>query len=150
MLLRAYRDDTDPKDAGGWLATGDAGEWDPDAGRLRVRGRIGEVIVTGGEKVWPATVEQVLAPDPAVAEVVVFGRPDARWGQRVVARVVPVDPAAPPTLDHLREVVRATLPVWSAPHELEIAESLPRTSLGKIIRRDLGSTRRRGPSGPAP
>jgi O-succinylbenzoic acid--CoA ligase len=137
MLLRGYRDGTDPKDAAGWLATGDAGAWDPGAGCLRVRGRIGEVIVTGGEKVWPAAVERLLATDPAVAEVAVFGRDDATWGQRVVARVVPSDPAAPPTLDRLRDLVRATLPVWAAPHELEIVRDLPRTALGKVRRREL-------------
>jgi o-succinylbenzoate---CoA ligase len=137
MLLRAYRDGTDPKDAGGWLATGDAGTWDAAAGRLRVSGRIGDVIVTGGEKVWPAAVERVLSTDPAVAEVAVFGRADPTWGQRVVARVVPSDPATPPTLDHLRALVRATLPVWAAPHELELATALPHTALGKIQRRRL-------------
>jgi len=137
MLLRAYRDGTDPKDGDGWLATGDGGVWDPVAGRLRVSGRLADVIVTGGEKVWPAAVERLLAADPAVAEVAVFGRDDPTWGQRVVARVVPSDPAAPPTLDHLRTVVRTTLPVWAAPHELELARSLPHTALGKIQRHRL-------------
>jgi O-succinylbenzoic acid--CoA ligase len=137
MLLRAYRDGTDPKDADGWLATGDGGEWDADAGRLRVSGRLADVIVTGGEKVWPAAVERLLAADPAVAEVAVFGRDDPTWGQRVVARVVPADAAAPPTLDHLRSVVRATLPAWAAPHELELTRSLPHTALGKVQRHRL-------------
>jgi O-succinylbenzoic acid--CoA ligase len=137
MLLRAYRDGTDPKDADGWLPTGDAGVWDAAAGRLSVRGRIGDVIVTGGEKVWPVAVERLLAADPSVAEVAVFGRPDPTWGRRVVARVVPSDPAAPPSLDRLRDLVRATLPVWAAPHELEIVDALPRTSLGKVQRHRL-------------
>jgi O-succinylbenzoic acid--CoA ligase len=137
MLLRAYRDRTDPKDREGWLPTGDAGSWDAAAGRLQVSGRVGDVIVTGGEKVWPAAVERLLATHPAVAEVVVFGRDDPTWGQRVVARVVPADPAAPPTLDVLRALVRATLPVWAAPHELEIVDALPRTSLGKVQRHRL-------------
>jgi O-succinylbenzoic acid--CoA ligase len=93
MLLRAYRDGTDPKDAAGWLPTGDAGTWDPAAGRLRVDGRIGDVIVTGGEKVWPTPVERALDAHPAVRESLVLGRPDPTWGHRVIARVVPVDPA---------------------------------------------------------
>jgi O-succinylbenzoic acid--CoA ligase len=137
MLLRAYRDGTDPRDADGWLPTGDAGSWDGVAQRLRVSGRIGDVIVTGGEKVWPAAVERVLATDPAVGEVAVFGRDDPTWGRRVVARVVPADPEDPPSLDRLRERVRATLPVWAAPHELEIVDTLPRTSLGKVQRHRL-------------
>jgi O-succinylbenzoic acid--CoA ligase len=81
----------------------------------------------------------VLATDPAVAEVAVFGRADPTWGQRVVARVVPSDPATPPTLDHLRDLVRATLPVWAAPHELELAAALPHTALGKIQRHRLAA-----------
>jgi O-succinylbenzoic acid--CoA ligase len=137
MLLRSYRDGTDPKDADGWLATGDAGAWDSVTGRLRVSGRIGEVIVTGGEKVWPVAVERLLAADPAVDQVAVFGRDDPTWGQKVVARVVPADPADPPSLDRLRDLVRATLPVWAAPHELEIVDTLPRTSLGKVQRHRL-------------
>lgn len=137
MLLRAYRDGTDPKDADGWLPTGDAGTWDAAAGRLQVRGRIGDVIVTGGEKVWPAAVERLLATAPGVAEVAVFGRPDPTWGQRVVARVVPTDPGAPPTLADLRAHVRTTLPAWAAPHELELTAALPRTTLGKVQRHRL-------------
>lgn len=131
MLLRGYRDGTDPKDTAGWLSTGDAGTWDSTAGRLHVTGRIGDLIITGGENVWPASVEQTLEMHPAVREVVVFGREDPEWGQRVVARVVPDDPTAPPSLDELRAFVRETLPVWAAPRELELADTLPRTALGK-------------------
>jgi O-succinylbenzoic acid--CoA ligase len=137
MTLRAYRDGTDPHTPDGWLPTGDAGQWDAEAGRLQVSGRIGDVIATGGEKVWPSTVEHVLATDPAVAEVAVFGRPDPKWGHRVVARIVPTDPAAPPTLHHLRDLVKANLPPWAAPHELELVTTLPRTALGKVQRHRL-------------
>lgn len=133
MLLRAYRDGTDPKDADGWFATGDTGRWD-DTGRLVVAGRAGDLVVTGGEKVWPTTVERVLDAHPGVREALVFGRPDPTWGHRVVARIVPTDPHDPPTLDALQGWVKESLPPWAAPREVEVADALPRTALGKLLR----------------
>lgn len=136
MLLRAYRDGRDPKDADGWFATGDGGELDAD-GRLVVHGRTGEMINTGGEKVWPVEVEQVLALHPAVADVAVIGRPHPEWGATVTAVVVPTDPAAPPTLDELRTHCREHLHPWAAPRGLELTDALPKTLLGKIQRARL-------------
>jgi O-succinylbenzoic acid--CoA ligase len=133
MLLRCYLDGTDPKDADGWFATGDAGEIVADV--LHVHGRIGDVINTGGEKVWPTAVERALAGAPGVAEIAIAGRADPEWGQRVVAFVVPAD--APPTLDALRDVVKQSLPAYCAPKELVLVDALPRTTSGKIRRRDL-------------
>ncbi len=138
MLLRAYRDGWDPKDAGGWMATGDAGSVGDD-GTVRVVGRIDEVIVTGGEKVWPAPVEAVLAGHLGVREVAVVGRPDREWGQRVVAVVVAHDAGAPPTLDELRDRVKQHLPAYAAPRELVVVEALPRTALGKLRRVGLAT-----------
>jgi O-succinylbenzoic acid--CoA ligase len=140
MLLRCYRDGTDPKDPDGWFATGDAGTWDAAAGRLRVEGRMGDVIVTGGEKVWPAAVERVLGAWDAVAEVAVAGRPDDEWGQRVVAVIVPADPSAPPSLDAVRDVVKAELPAYAAPRQVVIAGALPRTGIGKVSRTALAAS----------
>ena len=100
-LLRCYRDGTDPKDPDGWLPTGDEGALDDD-GLLTVHGRRGDVIVTGGEKVWPDPVEAALRRVPGVADVAVIGRPDPEWGQAVTAVVVPSDPGDPPSLDALR------------------------------------------------
>lgn len=136
MLLRAYRDGTDPKGADGWLATGDAGSVGA-TGRVSVDGRLADVIVTGAEKVWPAAVEAVLREVPGVAEVAVVGRPDPEWGARVVAVVVPADRASPPALDALRAAVRERLAPWAAPRELVLADALPRTALGKLRRRAL-------------
>lgn len=141
MLLRAYRDGTDPfvagpDGAGGWLPTGDGGTLGADD-VLRVDGRLGEVVTTGGEKVWPVPVEQLLATHPAVAEAAVWRRPDAEWGERVVAWIVPVDPAAPPSAEALRELVKEHLPPWAAPKEVVLVASLPRTSSGKVRRADL-------------
>lgn len=142
MLLRCYRDGTNPRvpgpdGEGGWLPTGDAGRLDED-GRLYVDGRLADVVTTGGEKVWPVPVEQVIATHADVAEAAVWRRPDAEWGERVVAWVVPRDPEAPPTLEALRELVTATLPPWAAPKELVVVDALPRTPSGKVRRRDLG------------
>ncbi|MGH9209771.1 MAG: class I adenylate-forming enzyme family protein [Acidimicrobiales bacterium] len=143
MLLRAYRDGTDPKDGEGWLPTGDAGEVDAATGRLRVHGRVGDVIVTGGEKVWPTPVELALGRHPQVDEVLVVGRADPTWGERVVAVIVPADTSDTPSLDVLRDWVKQTLPPWAAPHELEVRGTLPRTALGKVIRqRGRARTRR--------
>ena len=119
----------------GWLRTRDSGSLND--GVLAVNGRLDEVIVTGGEKVWPAEVEEVLAEHPQVAEVAVRGAPDEEWGQRVVALVVPRDGASPPLLDSVRAHVARTLPRYKAPRELVIVESLPRTSLGKVRRSRL-------------
>lgn len=133
MLLRGYRDGTDPKDADGWLPTGDAGRIDAE-GRLVVNGRIGDMIITGGENVWPGPVEAVLRALPEVAEVAVAGRPDAEWGQRVVAFVVPSDASSPPTLDALRVAVKARIASFAAPRELVLLDRLPTTALGKVQR----------------
>ena len=135
MLLRCYRDGTDPKTRDGWFATGDLGELTPD-GRLRVHGRRGDLIITGGENVWPTAVERVLAGHPAVADVAVVGRPDPEWGQRVTAVVVPAS-GATPSLDELRAHVKEQLAPFAAPRELELVERIPRTSLGKVRRGDL-------------
>ena len=136
MLLRAYRDGGDPKRAGGWLPTGDSGRLDAD-GHLTVFGRIAEVIVSGGEKVWPSPVEQLLGRHPAIDQVAVWKRSDAEWGERVVAWVVPVDRAHPPVLEELRELVAGRLGRWAAPRELVVTEDLPRTSSGKVTRTAL-------------
>jgi O-succinylbenzoic acid--CoA ligase len=142
MLLRAYLDGTDPKDADGWLATGDLGHIDD--GRLVVDGRRDDLIVTGGENVWPEPVERVLAGAEGVAAVAVAGPADAEWGQRVTAYVVATDPARPPTLADLRARVKEALPAWCAPHQLVLVDELPRTALGKV-RRDQLITRTPSP-----
>jgi o-succinylbenzoate---CoA ligase len=135
-LFRGYRDGTDPRDASGWFDTGDLGALAAD-GRLTVFGRSRDLIVTGGEKVWPAPVEQALLRHPAVADVAVAGRPDAEWGQRVVAYVVPRDRALPPSLEMLRATVKERLPAYMAPREVVAVDALPRTPLGKVQRERL-------------
>lgn len=136
MLLRTYLGGPDPKTAAGWLATGDEGEFDSE-GRLVVHGRRGDVIVTGGEKVWPAPVESIIRSLEGVADAAVAGRADPEWGQRVVAWVVPETRLAPPDLARIRSAVKSELPAYNAPRELVIVEELPRTPLGKIRRASL-------------
>jgi len=128
MLLRAYRDGTDPR-VDGWFPTGDLGTWLPD-GRLHVEGRAGDLIVTGGEKVWPGPVEEALRRHPAVDDVVVAGRPDDEWGEVVTAFVVPVAGQVP-TLPDLRAVAKEALAPYCAPRALVLLADIPRTALGK-------------------
>ncbi|MCB0956377.1 MAG: long-chain fatty acid--CoA ligase [Ilumatobacter sp.] len=135
MLTRGYRDGSTPVDAEGWLHTGDLGRWNDD-GTLHVLGRAGDLIITGGENVWPDAVEAVLATHPNVAEAAVRGEPDEEWGQRVEAWVVPA--GDPPTLDALRAHAREHLPAFCAPKAVHIVDALPRTALGKIQRHLLG------------
>ncbi len=143
MLLRCYRNATapdgarqvDPKDVDGWFPTGDLGRWNED-GSLTVDGRKGDVIATGGEKVWPERAERLLIAQPGVADVAIIGRPHPEWGHEVVAVVVPTGPG--PDLEQLRDAVRAELPVWYAPRRVELVESLPRTALGKLQRSRVG------------
>jgi acyl-CoA synthetase (AMP-forming)/AMP-acid ligase II len=96
-------------------------------------------VITCGENVWPVAVERVLARHPSVREVAVVGRPDPDWGERVVALVVPVDPAEPPTLAALRAAAKESLPAYAAPRELELVDRLPRTASGKVARTRLRS-----------
>jgi o-succinylbenzoate---CoA ligase len=140
MLFRGYRDDparTAAAQRGGWLHTGDLGRLDPASRRLVVLGRLDDLIVTGGVNVHPVEVEEVLAAHPAVAEAGVGGRPDPRWGQRVVAYVVPRDPAAPPALAELRAFALERLAAAKAPRELVLVAALPRGPSGKLQRRLL-------------
>lgn len=120
-------------DADGWLATADLGHWSPD-GHLVVDGRADDLIITGGENVWPGPIEDALRTHPQVADVMVRAEPDPEWGQRVAAVVVPSNPSMPPTLDGLRAHVKATLPAPNAPRSLTLVEVIPRTALGKPIR----------------
>jgi O-succinylbenzoic acid--CoA ligase len=122
----------------GWLRTGDLGSLAAD-GALTVLGRRDDVIVSGGENVAPAEVEDVLACVPGVREVAVCGSADPEWGQVVTAWVVPSDDAHPPTLEALRAAARTALAPHKLPRRLELVRELPRTAAGKLRRRALGT-----------
>lgn len=139
-LLRCYRDGTDPVRPDGWYRTGDLGRLDPRTQHLSVLGRADDLIISGGEKVWPDPVEAILRTDHRVRDVAVVGRPDPEWGERVVAVVVAEDRNDPPSLQGLRDLVRTQLPRAAAPKELELVDSLPRTGLGKIRRSLLAAS----------
>jgi len=141
MLARGYRDAplptaVGPDGASDWFATGDAGHLDA-SGELSVVGRLAEVVVTGGEKVWPAAVEQVLSGAPGVAEVAVWKRSDPEWGERVVAWVVPTAGGTVPTQADLAARVAGELAPWAAPKEVVVVSELPRTGSGKVRRSAL-------------
>lgn len=137
MLLRRYRDGTDPRSSDGWFPTGDLGDLDAD-GLLTVHGRRSELIITGGENVWPEPIEAVLKSHRRVADAAIVGTPDPEWGELVTAIIVPTDAAAPPTLDDLRDVVKQELPAYCAPRRVVFRAELPRTTLGKLYRGGLG------------
>jgi len=143
-LMRGYRSDPQATatafTSDGWLRTGDIGEIDQN-GRLRVEGRADDLIISGGEKVWPGEVESAVRTHPKVLDVAAAGRPDAEWGQRVTVWVVPVDPRDPPTLEELRAFSAETLARHRGPRELVLVETLPRTASGKVRRAELPGAR---------
>ncbi|HYM46553.1 MAG TPA: AMP-binding protein [Solirubrobacteraceae bacterium] len=120
----------------GWLHTGDLGELDAD-GCLRVTGRKGDTIVSGGENVAPAEVEAVLEAHPDVLEAAVLGRADPRWGEAVAA-IVFARPGSGVEAETLRAHCEQRLAPYKVPKQLElVGEPLPRTPSGKLLRRAL-------------
>ncbi|HZZ53232.1 MAG TPA: AMP-binding protein [Trebonia sp.] len=110
-------------------------------GRVVVRGRADDVINTGGHKVVPGEVAAVLESCPGVLEVIVVGRADPEWGQRVTAVVVPADPADPPSLELLRTHVSERLPRYACPSEVVLTRAIPLLASGKP---DLASLKAAG------
>jgi acyl-CoA synthetase (AMP-forming)/AMP-acid ligase II len=120
----------------GWLHTGDLGVVDA-AGYLFLSGRKGDMIIRGGENVYPEEVEAALMRHPAVREAAVVGRADDRYGESVVAWIVAQDADAPPDTEELRRFVRQNLAGFKVPTSWEFVSALPRGSLGKMLRREL-------------
>ncbi len=123
-------------EADGWLRTGDAGRIDAD-GFLHVLVRRDDLIVSGGENVFPAEVEAVLAAHPGIAEAGVAGRPDPAWGAVPVAWVVPRPGAPVPVDTELRDHCRARLAPYKVPVDFIVVASLSRTASGKLRRSEL-------------
>jgi long-chain acyl-CoA synthetase len=123
-------------DAKGWLHTGDAGFIDED-GYLYIRDRIKDMIITGGENVYPAEVESVLREHPAVEDVAVIGLPDAKWGEVVVAVVVP---RAGVDARDIVEQARKRIAGFKLPKRVEFIDALPRNAAGKVLKRALRET----------
>jgi acyl-CoA synthetase (AMP-forming)/AMP-acid ligase II len=117
----------------GWLHTGDLGSVDAD-GYLHLVGRRHDMVVRGGENVYPLEVENALASHPQVAAAGVVGVPDPRLGENLAAFLVPVDPGSPPDFDQLRAFTRARLAGFKVPAHWQIVSELPLTHNGKLNR----------------
>jgi acyl-CoA synthetase (AMP-forming)/AMP-acid ligase II len=115
--------------------TGDLGVQEPD-GTVYIRGRRNELILRGGANVYPGEVERVLEAHPAVAECAVFGIPDARLGERVVATVV-LAPGASASVEVLQDACRAELARYKVPERIAFVEALPRNAMSKVVKRLL-------------
>jgi acyl-CoA synthetase (AMP-forming)/AMP-acid ligase II len=120
----------------GWFRTGDIGTVDQATGHLRIRGRIKEMIITGGLNVYPREVEIVLEAHPSVAEAAVAGLPDDHWGEQVTAWVVPRD-GCPFDEAVLIAHARTQLASYKCPKRVFRLAALPRNQLGKIIKSAL-------------
>lgn len=118
-------------DADGWLHTGDLGSLDA-GGYLTVTGRLKDMIIRGGENIYPREIEAVLQSHPAVQSAAVFGRHDDQWGEAVVAVITATDPAAPPTRAELQAFVREQLAPHKTPKEWYVVAALPANAMGKI------------------
>ena len=119
----------------GWLRTGDGGFVDDD-GYLFLTDRIKDMIVSGGENVYPIEIEEVLAQHPDVADVAVIGTPHERWGEAVTALIV-ARPAATASPDDLVAFARERLAGYKLPRVVEFVDELPRTPTGKVLKRRL-------------
>ena len=119
----------------GWLRTGDGGYLDED-GYLFLTDRIKDMIVSGGENVYPVEVEEALAQHADVADVAVIGVPDPRWGEAVKALVVP-RPGARPAAEELIAFARQRLAGYKLPRSVDFVGELPRTPSGKVLKSEL-------------
>ena len=119
----------------GLLSSGDVGHFDDD-GRLFIDGRDDEMIVSGGENVFPREVEDLLAGHDAVKEVAVIGVDDEEFGQRLKAFVVAADREALDE-DEVKAYVKENLARYKVPREVEFLDSLPRNATGKVLKREL-------------
>ena len=137
------RDGSETLWRGGYLHTGDIGHID-DAGYLRVTDRLKDVIKSGGEWISSIELEDIVSRCDGVAEAAAIGIPDARWGERPLVLVVPIDPRSPPTEALIRSAIQkeadhGRVNRWAVPERILFVESLARTSVGKIDKKRLRS-----------
>jgi O-succinylbenzoic acid--CoA ligase len=141
-LMQGYLDDPEATARAirdGWLATGDLGRLDAEGG-LRVLDRRSDLIVSGGENVYPAELESVLVEHPDVAEAGVVGQPDAEYGERPLAYIVAA-PGRRLEPDRVLAFCRERLATYKVPVQLIEIQTLPRTASGKLLRRELKGLR---------
>jgi acyl-CoA synthetase (AMP-forming)/AMP-acid ligase II len=120
---------------GGWMHTGDAGCLDAE-GYLYIKDRVKDMIVSGGENIYPREVEDVLFAHPAVADVAVIGVPSERWGEEVKAVVV-LAPGQQATPDDLMNWCKGRIAGFKRPRSIDFTDALPRNASGKVLRREL-------------
>lgn len=126
----------------GWYHTGDIGSLD-SGGFLTIRDRLRDMIISGGENIYPLEIENVLSEHADVADCAIIGVPDDRWGETVMAVVVPVA-GAQPTSDDLTAYVRKRIAGYKCPRHVVLVETLPRNASGKVLKRVLRDTYRNG------
>jgi acyl-CoA synthetase (AMP-forming)/AMP-acid ligase II len=137
LLFDGYTGGGDKARVGALMSTGDMGHFDAD-GRLFVDGRDDDMIVSGGENVFPSEVENLLAGLPGVGEAAVIGVPDDEFGQRLRAYVVP-ESGASLDADELKAQVRRNLARYKVPREIVFVDELPRNATGKVLKRNLSA-----------
>ncbi|MCX5811582.1 MAG: AMP-binding protein [Proteobacteria bacterium] len=138
-VMKAYLDNPEGTSAafweGGWVRSGDIGIFDPN-GYLSIVDRLKDLIITGGENVYPREVEEVLYTSPEVEECAVIGLPDNEWGERVVAFIVPKS-GKTISNDALKAFLKARLSSFKVPKEYIITDELPKSPAGKILKREI-------------
>jgi fatty-acyl-CoA synthase len=120
---------------GGWLMTGDAASLDA-AGYVYIQDRVKDMIISGGENIYPREVENVLFDHPAIADVAVIGVPDERWGEAVKAVIV-FHPGSSATTDEIIGFCRGRLAGFKLPRSIDVVDAIPRTTTGKVLKREL-------------
>jgi fatty-acyl-CoA synthase len=134
LVMRGYHDAPEATasaiDEDGWYHTGDLASMD-DRGYCRIEGRLKDMIIRGGENIYPREIEDVLFAHPGIAEAAVIGAPDARWGEVVAAFIRPA-PGEQPTVEELRSYCRAHLAPYKTPVHWHFVDSFPLTPSGKI------------------
>jgi acyl-CoA synthetase (AMP-forming)/AMP-acid ligase II len=135
MLFEGYTGGGSKDVIGNLMATGDVGRFD-DGGRMFVEGRDDEMIVSGGENVFPKEVEDLLSRHAAVSDVAAVGVDDDQFGQRLKAFVV-LESGKKATEDELKSYVKKNLAGFKVPREFEFIDELPRNATGKVLKREL-------------
>lgn len=120
----------------GWINTKDKGYLDED-GYLFLKGRSSDMIIRGGENIAPQEIENILMAHPDIVDAAVIGVPSVEWGEEIMAIIIPKKIQAPPSIDEMKAYCRNSLASFKCPKLIEFVEDLPRTSSGKLLKRDL-------------
>jgi fatty-acyl-CoA synthase len=134
MLFEGYTGGGNKDLIDGLMSTGDVGHFD-EGGRLHVDGRDDEMIVSGGENVFPREVEDLLADHPKIDEAAVVGVDDEEWGQRLAAFIVKSGDGL--SEDEVKKYVKENLAKYKVPRDVEFLDELPRNATGKVVKKDL-------------